>query len=401
MQDEVTEKIDDIQKKLRECTKEKALLKLEKDKLQKKAHDYQITMKEKEEQIAREVEANRRKQSGSPHPQESAILAQSTIGRGVAKNTPYPEDARPNPWLTQQYEPMPARLSSQKTVEAHNKAIGGMSLHQRKQIVATASDDCTWKIWNMETAENIMIGEGHRSWISAIDFHPTGSHLVTSGADKCIKLWDFLSSSIAHTFTNVCSQPIWKLKFHDTGDFMLSAGGDGAIKLFDLHSLKQRQIFKQHTDDVNGLNFQPFTNFFVSGSADKTVSIWDMRTGLTVQTFFGHLNTVNDTQFSIGGQYISSCDSDGIVKVWDIRMVQEVMAVDTGDAIAHCCQFEKTGANVVVGCSDGEVKMVNIEKGEVASSFKCHEGSVNDLVISQDNTTVYTAGGDGLLKQWG
>lgn len=77
------------------------------------------------------------------------------------------------------------------------------------------------------------------------------------------------------------------------------------------------------------------------------------------------MNTVNDTQFSIGGQYIASCDSDGILKVWDIRMVQEVLAVDTGDAIAHCCHFDKTGKNVYLGCSDGEVKVVNIEKAEV------------------------------------
>lgn len=194
----------------------------------------------------------------------------------------------------------------------------------RKQIIATASDDSTWKIWNMENGENIMTGEGHREWIAAIDFHPAGSHLVTAGADKCLKVWDFINSSIAHTFTDCHTGPIWKAKFHDTGDFVLTGAHDGSIKLFDLNSLKVRKQFRSHTDSVNGLNFQPFTNFFVSGSADKTMSIWDMRTGLTVQTFYGHMNAINDCVFSIGGQFVASCDSDGIVKVWDIRMVQEI-----------------------------------------------------------------------------
>jgi len=40
-----------------------------------------------------------------------------------------------------------------------------MALHMRKHIVATASDDCTWKIFNLETSENIMTGEGHKDWI--------------------------------------------------------------------------------------------------------------------------------------------------------------------------------------------------------------------------------------------
>jgi WD40 repeat protein len=157
-----------------------------------------------------------------------------------------------------------------------------MALHAKKQIVATAGDDCTWKIWNLENNENIMTGEGHKSWICAIDFHPAGSHLITGGGDKSIKVWDFINSSIAHTFVDVHTGPVWKLKFHDTGDFILSSSGDGTVKLFDLNSLKMRQQFRSHTDSVNGLNFQPYTNFFVSGSADKSTSIWDMRSGLTV-----------------------------------------------------------------------------------------------------------------------
>lgn len=115
-----------------------------------------------------------------------------------------------------------------------------MALHMRKQIVATASDDCTWKIFNMETSENIMTGEGHKDWIAGIDFHPAGSHLVTCGSDRSLKLWDFISSGIAHTFQNISTGPLWKAKFHDTGDFVLTGAADGAIKLFDLHAVKMR-----------------------------------------------------------------------------------------------------------------------------------------------------------------
>lgn len=170
-------------------------------------------------------------------------------------NTPWPEDARPNPYLNQNFDNFSDRMQSFKKIDAHSKGIGGMALHAKKQIVATASDDCTWKIWNLENQENIMTGEGHKDWISAVDFHPAGSHLTTGGGDKSIKVWDFINSSIAHTFEQVHTGPVWKLKFHDTGDFILSASGDASLKLFDLNSLKVRQIFKSHTDSVNGLNF--------------------------------------------------------------------------------------------------------------------------------------------------
>lgn len=57
----------------------------------------------------------------------------------------------------------------------------------------------------MENSEMIMTGEGHQNWIAGIDFHPAGSHLVTGGGDKCLKLWDFVGSTIAHTFMDTHS----------------------------------------------------------------------------------------------------------------------------------------------------------------------------------------------------
>jgi len=63
-------------------------------------------------------------------------------------------------------------------------------------------------------------------------------------------------------------------------------------------------------------------------------------------------------------------------------MVQEVTNIDTGDAIAHVCEFDKTGKQVAVGCSDGEIKFVNVERNEVTSSIKAHDGSVGDLVFN-------------------
>ena len=77
------------------------------------------------------------------------------------------------------------------------------AVHAKKQIVAIAGDDGTWKILNLDNQENIMIGEGHKGWIAAIDFHLAGSHLTTGGADESIKVWDFINSSIAHTFSDV------------------------------------------------------------------------------------------------------------------------------------------------------------------------------------------------------
>jgi WD40 repeat protein len=130
---------------------------------------------------------SRNRMAGSNKPKQTIMVK--------GQKTAFPEDdARPNPFLAQEYDEFNAKANNQKIVKAHDKAIGGMCLHFKKQIIATVSDDCLWKIWNMEDGENILSGEGHKDWITGVDFHPAGSHLVTSGGDKTIKVWDFINS---------------------------------------------------------------------------------------------------------------------------------------------------------------------------------------------------------------
>lgn len=128
-----------------------------------------------------------------------------------------------------------------------------------------------------------------------------------------------------------------------------------------------------------------------------------MRTGLTVQTFYGHLNAIKDAVFSVGGHYIASCDSDGILKAWDIRMVQELMQVDAGDAIAVSVAFDRNAKYIAVGCSDAEIRIVNMQgdkQGEISSILKGHEDSVNGVVFNHDNNALYSVSSDGTIRTW-
>jgi len=93
-------------------------------------------IKAQEEKVQREIDAQHKRQRANMSPSaqadQSTMLKQSTLGKGAPKNTRMPEDARPNPFLTQTYEPIANRLASINTIAAHTRGIGGMALHQRK-----------------------------------------------------------------------------------------------------------------------------------------------------------------------------------------------------------------------------------------------------------------------------
>ena len=66
-------------------------------------------------------------------------------------------------------------------------------------------------------------------------------------------------------------------------------------------------------------------------------------------------------------------------------MVQELLSIDSGDAIAHSLCFDKNTKNIVVGCSDSFIKVINIEKGEITSKLKGHEDAVTSVYINHNN----------------
>jgi WD40 repeat protein len=63
-------------------------------------------------------------------------------------------------------------FSLQKTFKGHLMSVSNVAIHPKKPIVATASDDCTWKMWSLPEGEIIMSGDGHKDWVAGVNFHP-------------------------------------------------------------------------------------------------------------------------------------------------------------------------------------------------------------------------------------
>jgi sperm-associated antigen 16 protein len=84
-----------------------------------------------------------------------------------------PADDRLNTYLNVELpSAKPDRLKLISNFKAHNMAISGMKFHPKKQVIATVSDDKSWKMWAFPSGELIMSGEGHKDWIADCDFHP-------------------------------------------------------------------------------------------------------------------------------------------------------------------------------------------------------------------------------------
>jgi WD40 repeat protein len=372
-------------------------MKLDLEKMRKEKEKKEKEIKKLQEEI-NNLDIKNKKDKIS-NDQKITVLPYKKIRPG--EKVPWPSDIRNNIYLLQNPPTFNSQPSqSGKVIKAYEKcAVSCMTVHIKKNVVATGGDDAIFKIYDMSKGEELASGSYHNQYISSIDIHPKGSFLATASGDYTINLWDLLTLKVKAQFCH--DSVVWSTKFHDTGDFLLSSNDNGLINLYDLNICQVRETYRGHTDSVNKINFQPFTNYFASASSDKSISIWDMRMGLTVQTFYGHLNSINDVIFNPRGDMLYSCDADGIIKAWDIRKVSEAGTwVHYPHIPANCIEVEKTNNYLYCGYDNGFIGTVNLSKNEIGAKFKAHEGPVNGIGINLTNSNMFTAGGDGSLLVW-
>merc|ERR1719261_517358 len=118
-------------------------------------------------------------------------------------DTALPVATGANPYLKLDFdEPRCESFALAKTFKGHLNPVSALAFHPKKPIVATVSDDETWKMWSSPGGELIMSGEGHKDWLSGVAFHPSGAQLATCSGDATVKLWDFINASCAATYTD-------------------------------------------------------------------------------------------------------------------------------------------------------------------------------------------------------
>jgi len=368
-------------------------------------HKYEVAMKEKmlmrleRDRIIAKVEALQQQIRSMEPPIPEPIAVKKKIKK--TRDASLPAQERENPFQALQFEPVDIKsFTLQKTFKGHLMSVSNLAMHPKKPMVATASDDCTWKLWSLPEGEIVMSGDGHKDWVAGVNFHPSGTSLVSASGDCTVKLWSFAQQKCTATFSDH-TQAVWDAAFHDTGDFVASCSLDHSARLWDVHSQRCRQTFRGHVDSVNAVVWQPFTNNICTGSSDKTLSIWDARSGLCVQTFYGHFNSCNHVNFNLRGDTIASTDSDGLAKLWDVRMVAELMTINVGPHPANKSQFDRSGEVLAIACDDGLVKCWNLLDGEEICQLKGHDDSVHAVVFDPFGKFVISAGSDNTFRLFG
>eukprot|EP01027_Heterolobosea_sp_BB2_P012284 GEZU01017814.1.p1 GENE.GEZU01017814.1~~GEZU01017814.1.p1 ORF type:complete len:309 (-),score=25.92 GEZU01017814.1:192-1118(-) len=157
---------------------------------------------------------------------------------------------------------------------------------------------------------------GHRAPVTGVLFHPTFNLLVSASEDASIRVWDFESGELEKSMRGH-TNAVQHVSFDRTGNFLASCSADLSIKLWDFKTYECIKTMNGHEHNVSCVEFMPDGDHLISCSRDKTIKIWEIATGYCKKTIEGHSDWVRRVITSRDGTTIVSCSMDQTIRIWN------------------------------------------------------------------------------------
>ncbi|MCJ1312832.1 hypothetical protein MMC25_006508 [Agyrium rufum] len=268
------------------------------------------------------------------------------------------------------------------TYSGHSAGIIG--LHFDSMMLVSGSMDHTLRIWNFQDKQTCVL-RGHEDWVNAVRVD-TASRTVFSASDDCtVRLWDLDTKSTIKIYKGHVGQvqqvlplpPEFELDDDaNDGDGTSDDDAASATSTSALATISAAIAYSAHARAA--VTFaEPFhaadrplpPRYMLTGALDSTIRLWDVHTGKCIRTFFGHIEGI----WALGADTlrIVSGSEDRTVKVWDAR-TGKCERNFTGHAGPVTC-IGLSDSRICTGSEDCEVRVYSF-KGPVCAPLEGGDG---------------------------
>lgn len=273
--------------------------------------------------------------------------------------------------------------------ECHQGEVNGVAFHPRQPWVATAGDDGTVKVWDINDGTLIRTFDvlgGEKCYVAC--FSPDGGRLVVCGQVPFAELWDVETGSRRHTFAGGHRRSIEALDISADGTLLSTVSSDTIHTVWSLETLA---VLWAVSGGV--------------GPVERHVMASELR--VDVQHRPSMQNRLMSTQFSSDSDWIVTGGLDGGLHVWGARTgkfrgsvrrpdgVQRVAVSASGKIAASERGGVVTLWNLVRG---GNGREVNLEQTAI---WKVRSDRVYGLDWSRDESSIVTGTEQGRIERWG
>ncbi|WP_026734397.1 eIF2A-related protein [Fischerella sp. PCC 9605] len=287
--------------------------------------------------------------------------------------------------------------SSANSVSFNDGKTISVSFSPDGKTIATASDDRTARLWNLN-GKLITEFKGHQNSVNSVSFSPDGNTIATASLDGTARLWN-LNGKLITEFKGHQSS-VNSVSFSPDGNTIATASSDGTARLWNLNG-QQFKKFKGHQSSVNSVSFSPDGKTIATASLDGTARLWNLNEQQPqIIEFKGHQSSVNSVSFSPDGKTIATASLDGTAQLWNLNGQQpQIIEFEGHQSSVNSVSFSPDGKTIATASLDGTARLWNLN-GKLITEFKGHQSSVNSVSFSPDGNMIATASLDGTARLW-
>lgn len=287
--------------------------------------------------------------------------------------------------------------SSSAIHELHECPIEGLAVSTEGRTLASASRDGTVKLWDLESRRSRSVVASSRAGFSSVAFAPDGRLLVSGALDGRVQIGD-LDYGTAPRVLSGHLQAVRAVAVSPDGARAVSGGDDRTIRIWSLPEGHEQLVLRGHAG-IQGLAFSPDGRTLASAGTDGQVVFWDVESGRIREHFDGGTGALWSLSFSPDGRSLAVGGS-GSITVRELASGRSrTWHVDR--RIVTCVKYLGDAALVSAGF-DGDVIVWDLAGpiARIRSQFRSHPGGVKAMAVSPDGTTIFSGGGDGVLRVW-
>lgn len=285
-----------------------------------------------------------------------------------------------------------------KECAGHKNRIGVLVFCDKGQVLASASDDGTARLWNITTGEELhqfRIGNSR----SALAYSPNLRSLVSSDDEHVMKLWDIDTGKEKQRF-KAHSSPVVSVVFSPDAKALISADDSGCVHIWDVMNGDCVYRFSVTATYLNRLILAPDGKRLLIGTKLGEISLWDVATGEELWRIPGHEWRVEALAWSLNSKTVASAGAEGTVCLWDVTTGAEMRALRGYEHDVTSIAFSPDGSTLASGSFHHRVRLWRIaEDGEKPLSLG-HRGWINCVAFSADSTLVACGSDDESISIW-